>query len=454
MAETKILAPHPGKQSLFLATSADLAIYGGSAGGGKSYALILEQLRHSDNSGFRSILFRRTVPQLMQQGGLVDTARGILPLFGAVENKVEHQFTFKSGAQVKFSGMQYEDDCYQHDGAQYALICFDELIHFTEKQFFYLLTRNRSVCGVRPYVRCTTNPRKSSWVKELIRWWLDDDGAYAREDRAGVIRWMVRRNNVTYWADTPEELTTEHPGSLPRSVTFIPAALSDNLTLERENPEYRSNLMAATQAEQDRLLHGNWNVDDEKGDYFREHYFPVVRNIPDLVSVVRFWDRAATKPSESNKDPDYTAGALMGKTRDGKYILLHIHRMRDTPGQVRAAIRQFAEMDRERYGGRYSIALEEEPGASGKSEAESLVSFLAGYRVKRVKATGNKEHRAAPLSSQAEISNVLMLEGDWNRAWIAEAENFPNGAHDDQVDAVAGAFNELTSKKSGFSSNV
>lgn len=404
----------------------------------------MEQLRHKDNPGFRSILFRRTIPQLNLPGGLVDTARSMLPKFGAIENKNEHTFTFESGAQVKLSGMQHEDDCFQHDGAQYALIGFDELIHFTEKQFWYLNTRNRSVCGVAPYIRATTNPRKSSWVKDLIRWWLDEDGKYADESKAGVLRWFVRRNDVMHWADDPEELREAFPGSLPRSLTFIPAKLEDNLTLERENPEYRSNLLASTQAEQERLLDGNWNVDDEKGNYFREYFFPVVKSPPkDLIQVTRYWDFAATEPSQANPDPDYTRGALMGKTREGKYVLLHIHGMRKGPGPVKEAVRQFAEHDRATYGRHYVVGIEEEGGSSGKSAAQDMVKHLAGFAVRRDRKTGSKEARAAAVSSQAEISNILMLEGAWNKEWIAEAENFPNGAHDDQVDAVSGAFNLL-----------
>src|SRR5690606_25652328 len=82
---------------------------------------------------------------------------------------------FPSGALIKFSHLEHEQDIYNHQGGQYCLIIFDELTHFTRKQFIYLLSRNRSTCGVRPYVRATCNPDPESFVAELIEWWIDGE---------------------------------------------------------------------------------------------------------------------------------------------------------------------------------------------------------------------------------------------------------------------------------------
>jgi len=110
-------------------------------------------------------------------------------------------------------------------------------------------------------------------------------------------------------------------------------------------------------------------------------------------------------------------------------------------------IKQVAAQDYSLFGSKYKLRGEQEPGASGKTEAEDLIRFLAGFDVKMIRSDENKETRAIPLSSQAEIGNVDMLEGDWNDDFISELEDFPNGSHDDQVDAASGAFNELSGVK-------
>jgi len=85
-------------------------------------------------------------------------------------------------------------------------IGFDELTHFTKKQFFYLLSRNRSTCGVRPYIRATCNPDPDSWVKELIEWRVDPETGYIIKERDGVIRYFTVDNSNIVRGDTREEV--------------------------------------------------------------------------------------------------------------------------------------------------------------------------------------------------------------------------------------------------------
>jgi len=70
----------------------------------------------------------------------------------------------RSAGKIKFSHLQFETTVYDWQGAQITLICFDELTHFTAHQFFYMVSRNRSTCGVRPYIRATCNPDADSWL--------------------------------------------------------------------------------------------------------------------------------------------------------------------------------------------------------------------------------------------------------------------------------------------------
>jgi hypothetical protein len=74
---------------------------------------------------------------------------------------------------------------YDWQGAQIPLICFDELTHFRAHQFFYMVSRNRSTCGVRPYIRATCNPDADSWVANFLAWWIDPETGFPIPERAG-----------------------------------------------------------------------------------------------------------------------------------------------------------------------------------------------------------------------------------------------------------------------------
>ena len=268
------LKPQSGPQTAFLASVADIAIFGGAAGGGKSFSLLLEPCYHIENPKFRCVIFRRTVPMLRAPGGLWDASREIYARLGASAREQSHEWIFRSGAVVKLSGMELESDAYSWQGSEIALLCFDELAQFTEKQFFYLLSRNRSTCGIKPYVRATCNPDSDSWLRQFIGWWIHPDTGLPIPERAGVLRWFIRREDAIVWADTPQELVDQFGNDAePKSVTFIPASVHDNKILLAQDPGYVSNLKALPLVERERLLCGNWNVRATAGNYFRREWF-------------------------------------------------------------------------------------------------------------------------------------------------------------------------------------
>jgi len=235
---TDDIRPQPGPQQQFLASPADIAIYGGAAGGGKTWALLLEAVRHQANPDFSAVLFRRTYPEVTNPGGLWDEAAKIYHLLGANPNRTSLSWQFPSGARVKFGHMQHADSMYAWQGSQIALIGFDELTHFSSEQFFYMLSRNRTTCGVRPYVRATCNPDAGSWVAEFIAWWIDQATGFAIPERAGKLRWFSRVGAAFVWADHPDELLQKYPDSHPKSVTFVPARVYDNPKLLDKDPDY------------------------------------------------------------------------------------------------------------------------------------------------------------------------------------------------------------------------
>jgi predicted phage terminase large subunit-like protein len=117
-----------------------------------------------------------------------------------------------------------------------------------------------------------------------------------------------------------------------------------------------------------------------------------------------------------------------------------MERMRASPGKVRSSIRNIAEQD----GRRVRIRLPQDPGQAGKAQAQDFVTLLAGHTVRTKPVTGDKTLRAGPASSQAEAGNIDVMEGPWNEEFFSELENFPAGAHDDIVDALSDAIDELT----------
>jgi len=440
----KEIRPQSGPQERFLSSPADIVIYGGAAGGGKTFGLLMDPLRHIKTvKGFGAVIFRRETPQITNEGGLLDESKEIYYSQGGQlreSPKIEWSFPPYRN-KIHFDHLQYDKTVNSYDGAQICLIGFDQLEHFSEHQFFYLLSRNRSTCGIRPCIRATANPDADSWLARFISWWIDQDTGYPIDERGGVLRWFVRDGGQIVWGDSKDDLEREYNVSA-KSVTFIPAKLSDNPILEQVNPEYRGNLQALSFIEQERLLHGNWKIRAEGKKVFNREWFEVIdRTPPGLTKIVRFWDMASTKKSKKSADPDYTAGLKMGIT-GGIYYVLDLFRIRDNPGAIEAARAMITNQD----GPTVKVREEQEGGASGKTAI-----FLAardqfrGYDYLGVPGSGSKEARAVPASRAAYNGLIKVVRAPWNDAFFAEVEAFPDGKHDDIVDALSGAFNDLAS---------
>lgn len=182
-----------------------------------------------------------------------------------------------------------------------------------------------------------------------------------------------------------------------------------------------------------------------EGGLFKRSWFGTLPAIPAGRRVyVRAWDLAATKKATGN-NPDWTAGVLASRGDDGVFLIEHVERLRGSPLEVVQAIRSRASTDPAGT----IIRIPQDPGQAGKAQAETFVRDLAGYSVKTVPPTGDKATRATPAAAQAEVGNIkLLVTGETERdAWIepflSEVCLFPAASHDDQVDALSDAINEL-----------
>lgn len=394
--------PHPRQHAGLLLNEKREMLFGGAAGGGKSDFLLMSALQFVDVPGYAAVILRRTFAQLSKAGGLLGRAEEWLTGKAQGVDTVKGiptKWIFPSGAILEFGHCQYEKNRYDYYGAEYQFIGFDELTQFTERIYLYLMSRMRRLKGapVPLRVRSASNPggEGHDWVKARL-------------------------------------VNNTHPNR-----RFLVSKLADNPSLDRE--EYESTLSELHPYDRAQLLEGNWDA-RPPGSKFKREWFDVIPEVPsDVSDPVRYWDLASTEPSPGT-DPDYTAGSKMGRTPGGYFPILDMQHFRGTPHTVEQRVKQTAQID----GVGTRIFIEQEPGSSGKFTIDHFRQLLAGYPMRKHRPTGDKFKRMDPLASQAEARRIPLVNGPWVEPFLRELEMIPDGPHDDQGDASAGAFQHVT----------
>jgi hypothetical protein len=237
-AKEVIFEPNEGPQTDFLAAPETDVLYGGAAGGGKSYAMLVDPLRFAHRAAHRALILRRSMPELRE---LIDKSRELYPKAfpGCRFREVEKIWTFPSGAKLEFGFLERDADVYRYQGQAYSWIGFDEITHLaTEFSWNYLSSRLRTTDPeIQPYMRCTANP----------------GGAGAH--------WVKKRY---VHPSEPNESFTGNDG-LTRK--FIPARLDDNPYLSKDG-RYEQMLKALPDVQRKQLLEGDWDITE--GDAFTE----------------------------------------------------------------------------------------------------------------------------------------------------------------------------------------
>jgi predicted phage terminase large subunit-like protein len=301
--------------------------------------------------------------------------------------------------------------------------------------------------GIRGYIRATCNPDPDSFVRHLVAWWINPDTGFAIKERSGVLRWFVRRGDDLHWAGSKAELLKQFGADCePKSLTFIPGSVYDNKILLEQDPAYLSNLKALPHIDRARLLDGNWNVRATARSFFRREWFGIVDSAPkDIVRRVRYWDRGATE-QRSDNDPDASVGVLLSRDSAGIYYIEDVRKMFASPHTVERAMRTCAQQD----GPDTIVAFMQDPGSAGVNEAQATARALDGCNVRFAVASGDKETRAKPVSAQAEAGNVKLVRALRNDEFLRVLENFPAGKHDDEVDALFGAYETIGGRGAPF----
>lgn len=415
--------PNPGPQTQFIASRANEVLYGGAAGGGKSNGLLGSVLRWCENPNYRGLYLRREATYL---GDAIDKSRRIYESTGArLVLAPRITWTFPSGAQLWMNHCELERHVRNYDSFEFAQILFDELTHFTQKQYVGIRARLRGTDPSLPYhSRAATNPggEGHDWV--FARWgaWLDP--AHGRPAAPNERRWYRGDDDVPHGTD------------LALSRTFIPARLEDNPHI---TPEYRAMLLQLDPVRRGQLERGDWLVRPAAGAYFKrawirpEHWL----DAPPAKAArrVRYWDLAA--------GGDYAVGTKYSRAAP-LWCVEDVVRVKGPPGEVRATV--FATMAADGRG--VETWIEQDPGQSGKDQGFSYTSdpaaqgYVLRFRPKRV----DKVTAYGPFSAQAFAGLVAVVRGAWNDAWLAEQESFPDGEHDDQCDSVSGAHAVLTDR--------
>jgi len=230
LKENVIFSPNEGPQTDFLAAGETDVLYGGAAGGGKSYAMLVDPLRFAHRGAHRALILRRSMPELRE---LIDKSRELYPKAfpGCKYREVEKLWNFPSGAKVEFGFLERDADVYRYQGQAYSWIGFDEITHLpTEFSWNYLASRLRTTDSeIVPYMRCTANPGGS--------------GA----------QWVKKR----YISPSPPNESFMGDDGITRK--FIPARLNDNPYLAQDG-RYEQMLKSLPPTQRKQLLEGNWEI--------------------------------------------------------------------------------------------------------------------------------------------------------------------------------------------------
>jgi len=434
------------KQRAAIECKADITIFGGGNGPGKTFTLqmLCLQREYLGTAGCQSVIFAESNPKLEMTGGLVDKCK---KYYGQAHPQGEDgyrqtprkRWTFPCpGGGESTIDLSFVGEPGKWDAMEAAVINIDQIEQVEERQAFSVFGRNRSTTGVRCRIFATANPPeegKEHWLTRMLvaGGWIGDDG-FPVQTMAGVVRYYTRHPDTDefIFADTQEEL--EATGLLPldadgvtpippTSVSFFPALIDDHPDPVFRR-EYKRKLAGLTLFERRRRLEGNWFVTETAGKYFNAAMFPQVEYKPSRgARGVRSWDNAWSTSDKA----DWTPGVLEYFESDGGIYIADMLRFRGTFSHVERAVEMCAKLD----GRGVTIRLPKDAGAAGGLQSALAQRLGAqGFTVLLTADRGNKLDRSKPYQACAERGQIRLarnLHPSWQ---IAQALLDPFEQHD------------------------
>ena len=413
--------------------------------GGKSEVITQLSLMYTDDPRFDALYVRTEFPQLMGAGGLWDTAGKYYPLFGAKpKQNPSPVYLFPSGAKTRYRPIENAVDAEKYRGLQFSMLAIDEITQTSKEAVITLMACLRSEAAMNSFCVGTCNPSKSSWVFDLVKWYLDDEG-FVDKAKNGRIRYFVVKDNNFVFADEeswfsenmPETVTAKNPNTgeefyiPPKKFSFIQLTIFDNHILLKKNPRYLSELQNLPEHERAKQLYGNWFVEEDKAKYFDRkmvrgvHGERVKNALPLKCKKAIAWDKANTEyvVKLHNTDADFTASMHMAKCSSGfYYIYADFHESNydeheKVYGKFRLAsgARDQIMLNQANHDGRdVDIIIAQDVGADGKQVYQEMSKkFLSsGFRVKSAVTSvqTRKFTRFEPFLMAAEQGLIFIVE--------------------------------------------
>lgn len=423
--------PFPRQQLFLMHTHTPEVLFGGAAGGSKSWALLMAAAQYVQRPNYHALLLRSSFPDLMQAGALIPTSKEWWydkPIDGqkAKWNQQDRRWTFPSGATITFGYLEHDDDVYQYQGAAFPFIGFDELTQHAENNYRYLFSRLRreATSDIPLRMRATANPggRGHEWVKARF-------------------------------------LTEAEPGRV-----FIASKLADNPGLDTE--EYIKSLSHLDPITRDQLLHGDWEA-YRGGRFQREwfRYYEPLGPVGDRHTQYLFGDKritmadignrfltvdpAATVKTTAKADPDFTVISSWGTTKHGWLVWLGCRLGRwEIPDIPDAIAEEYRKWDA-------TLAIIEGIGV-GKGTAQLTRRHAAHLNVVEIKSVPEKLTNAANAMNMAEAGRIWLPKARCGLDFPTEdvesqvfrfTGNPKKDGHDDIVDTLSNACNRIMSRE-------
>lgn len=449
---------------------------------------------YTQDPRFDAMYVRTEFPQLMGAGGLWDTASKYYPLFGArAKQNPSPMYIFPSGAKTRYRPIESAADAEKYRGLQLSMLAIDEITQTSKEAVIALMACLRSEANMNSFCIGTCNPSKESWVFEVVKWYLDEEG-FIDKEKNGKIRFFVVKDGSFVFADTEEWFKENMPETVvaknqqtgeeiyipPKKFCFVQLTVWDNKILLEKNPRYLSELQNLPEHERAKQLYGCWLVEEDRVQYFDRKMVRgpngerVKKEIPLNAKRCIAWDKANTEyiPKLNNTDADFTASIHMAKCRNGFfYIYADFHesnydQYEKVYGKFRLAsgARDQIMLNQAIYDGKdVDIVIAQDVGADGKQVYQEMAKkFLAsGFRVKSAVTSvqTQKFTRFEPFLMACEQGLVYIVEDSFPdertlEVFYKELERFAptlNGkkwrsnriVKDDFCDVVSDCFNYL-----------